>query len=110
MAGIGLNLCRRLLRDRDWAVFSLDALLQDRAIGEPADTGPGPAEAAEAAEIARRVKDAVRALPPGPAAGGRGVLPVRPQPGRSGRPSGHPGRRGQGPAAQSARFAARQPP
>jgi RNA polymerase sigma-70 factor (ECF subfamily) len=65
MAGIGLNLCRRLVRDRDWAVFSLDALLQDRLIGEPADAGPGPAEAAEAAEIARRVKDAVRALPAG---------------------------------------------
>jgi RNA polymerase sigma factor (sigma-70 family) len=65
MAGIGLNLCRRLLRDRDWAVFSLDALLDRRVIGEPAAKGHGPAEAVEAAEIARRVRAAVHALPAG---------------------------------------------
>ena len=65
MAGIGLNLCRRLLRDRDWAVFSLDALLDRRVIGEPAATGHGPADAVEAAEIARRVRAAVHALPAG---------------------------------------------
>jgi RNA polymerase sigma factor (sigma-70 family) len=65
LAGIALNLCRRLLRDRDWAAFSLDALLEDQLISEPAGTGPDPAEAAAAAEVTRRIKDAVSALPPG---------------------------------------------
>jgi hypothetical protein len=37
----------RLLRDRDWAALSLDALLENRVIGEPAGTGTDPAEAAE---------------------------------------------------------------
>ena len=65
LAGIALNLCRRLLRDRDWAAFSLDALLEDQLISEPAGTGPDPAEAAAAAAVSRRIKDAVSALPPG---------------------------------------------
>lgn len=65
LAGIALNLCRRLLRDRDWAAFSLDALLEDHLISEPSGTDPDPAEAATAAEVTRRIKDAVSALPPG---------------------------------------------
>jgi RNA polymerase sigma factor (sigma-70 family) len=65
LAGIGLNLCRRLLRDRDWAAFSLDALLDRQVIGEPADSGTGPADAVLAADLARRVRAAVTALPPG---------------------------------------------
>jgi RNA polymerase sigma factor (sigma-70 family) len=65
LAGIALNLCRRLLQDQDWAACSLDALLADRVISEPASAGPDPAEAAAAAEVTRRIKDAVSALPPG---------------------------------------------
>jgi len=34
-------------------------------IGEPTDTSYGPAEAAEAAEVARWINDAIRALPAG---------------------------------------------
>jgi len=64
LAGIALNLCRRLLQDRDWAAFSLDALLEDQVISEPAGASPDPAEAAAAAEFTRRIKDAVSALPP----------------------------------------------
>jgi RNA polymerase sigma factor (sigma-70 family) len=60
LAGIGLNVCRRLVRDRDWAAFSLDAMA-----GEPADEGRGPAEAAEAAELAQRVRAAIDSLPAG---------------------------------------------
>ncbi|HUB42489.1 MAG TPA: sigma-70 family RNA polymerase sigma factor [Streptosporangiaceae bacterium] len=64
LAGIALNLCRRLLRDRDWAAFSLDALLEDQLISEPAGTHPDPAESATAAQITRRIREAVSALPP----------------------------------------------
>ncbi len=65
LAGIALNLCRRLLHDRAAGVLSLDALLDRRAIGEPADSGTGPADAALAAEQAGQVRAAVTALPPG---------------------------------------------
>jgi RNA polymerase sigma factor (sigma-70 family) len=57
LIGIGLNLCRRALQERArWA----------RADGaEPRAPGPGPAEAAEAAQIAERVRAAIAALPAG---------------------------------------------
>jgi RNA polymerase sigma factor (sigma-70 family) len=57
LIGIGLNLCRRALQERArWA----------RADGrEPPAPGPGPHEAAEAAEIAERVRAAIAALPAG---------------------------------------------
>jgi RNA polymerase sigma-70 factor (ECF subfamily) len=57
LIGIGLNLCRRAMQDRArWARL-------DNA--EPAADGPGPEEAAEAAAIAERVREAIAALPPG---------------------------------------------
>jgi RNA polymerase sigma factor (sigma-70 family) len=57
LIGIGLKLCRRALQDRArWA--RLDGV-------ERAAIGPGPDEAAEAAAIAERVRDAIAALPPG---------------------------------------------
>jgi RNA polymerase sigma factor (sigma-70 family) len=65
LTGIALNLCRRLVRDRDWASFSLDALLAAGLVAEPADGGPSPDDAAAAADVARRVRAAVAALPPG---------------------------------------------
>jgi RNA polymerase sigma-70 factor (ECF subfamily) len=57
LVGIGINLCRRALRERArWA----------RAEGpEPAAADRGPAEAAEAARIAVRVRAAIAELPPG---------------------------------------------
>ncbi len=65
LTGIALNLCRRTLGSRDWAVFSLDALVGDGAIAEPAADGAAPDDAAIAADIARRVRDAVAELPEG---------------------------------------------
>jgi RNA polymerase sigma-70 factor (ECF subfamily) len=58
LIGIGLNLCRRALRER---------ARYDRADGAPdvAAPGPEPDEAADAARIAQRVRDAIAALPPG---------------------------------------------
>jgi RNA polymerase sigma-70 factor (ECF subfamily) len=57
LVGIGLNLCRRAMRERArWA--GLDGV-------DPAAPGPGPDEAAESARIAERVRAAIAALPPG---------------------------------------------
>src|SRR5512133_2208884 len=57
LIGIGLNLCRRALRERArWS--------RSDAADTPA-LGPGPHEAAEAAHIAERVRAAIAALPPG---------------------------------------------
>ena len=64
LTGIALNLSRRALSSRDWAVFSLDALLGDGVIAEPAG-GLRPDDAAVAADIARRVRNAVAELPDG---------------------------------------------
>ena len=57
LIGIGLNLCRRALQERArWA----------HAAGlEPPAPGPGSHEAAEAAQIAERVRAAIAALPAG---------------------------------------------
>jgi RNA polymerase sigma factor (sigma-70 family) len=57
LVGIGLNVCRRTLHERArWTQIELV---------EPAATGPGPDEAAEAARVAALVRDAIAALPPG---------------------------------------------
>ena len=57
LIGIGLNLCRRALQERArWA--------RADAADTPAP-GPGPHEAAEAAQIAERVRAAIAALPAG---------------------------------------------
>jgi RNA polymerase sigma factor (sigma-70 family) len=57
LVGIGLNLCRRALQQRARLAALDDA--------EPADGGPGPDEAAHAAQVAERVRGAIAALPPG---------------------------------------------
>ncbi len=64
LAGIGLNVCRRWLRERARVSWSWEALQGGRAGGWP---GParGPEELAEAAEDARLVRAAVARLPPG---------------------------------------------
>jgi RNA polymerase sigma factor (sigma-70 family) len=64
LAGIGLNVCRRWLRERARAAWSWEAAQGDLAGYWPV-RDQDPAELAEAAEDARRVLDAVAALPPG---------------------------------------------
>jgi hypothetical protein len=54
-AGIALNVARRLLRE----------MRPGPLPGEYPDAGPGPAEQAEAADAARRVREAVATLAPG---------------------------------------------
>src|SRR4051812_2209128 len=88
LIGIGLNLCRRALQERArWA--------RSDAADTPAP-GPGPHEAAEAAQIAERVRAAIAALPAGQRAAvalfhlgglshaeGAGRLGTRPRPGQT---------------------------
>jgi RNA polymerase sigma factor (sigma-70 family) len=64
LAGIGLNVCRRWLRERARAAWSWEAA-QGGLAGYWPVRDQDPAELAEAAEDARRVLDAVAALPPG---------------------------------------------
>jgi hypothetical protein len=64
LAGIGLNVCRRWRRERSRTSWSWEALQGGRLLERPL-RGPGPAELAEAAEDARKVRAAVAALPPG---------------------------------------------
>jgi RNA polymerase sigma factor (sigma-70 family) len=63
LAGIGLNVCRRWRRERARDSWSWGAV-QGGLVGDWPG-GPDPAELAEAAEDARRVRAAVAALPPG---------------------------------------------
>src|SRR5438067_1010368 len=43
LAGIGLNVCRRMLSDRSLTCLSLDTLYGGRAVHEPIDSGGDPA-------------------------------------------------------------------
>jgi uncharacterized protein len=63
LGGIGLNVCRRWRRDQVREDWGLAALTGGRAVPDPAPDGP--AELAEAAEAARRVRGAVGRLPAG---------------------------------------------
>jgi RNA polymerase sigma factor (sigma-70 family) len=65
LAGIGLNVCRSWRRYRPRDAWSWEALLGGRAVQEPVDWRPDPAERAEAADLAARVLRAVADLPPG---------------------------------------------
>src|SRR3954453_1134001 len=102
LIGIGLNLCRRALQERArWA--------RSEAADTPAP-GPGPQEAAEAAQIAERVRAAIAALPAGQRAAvalfharGAPLPPRRAQPRRGGRAPRHSPRRGQDALAQGSR-------
>jgi RNA polymerase sigma factor (sigma-70 family) len=64
LAGIGLNVCRRWLRERARAAWSWEAV-QGGLDGDWPVPDQDPAELAEAADDARRVLAAVAALPPG---------------------------------------------
>lgn len=65
LAGIGLNVCRRLLRARTADTWSWDSLLGGRVLTEPIDEEPGPETVAEAADLRDRVQRAVAGLPAG---------------------------------------------
>lgn len=65
LGGIGLNICRRLLRERSRDGWSWEALHGGRREPEIPDEAPGPEELAEAADIAARTRDAIAVLPPG---------------------------------------------
>jgi RNA polymerase sigma-70 factor (ECF subfamily) len=61
LAGIGLNVCRQLLRERSSRSWWPEAAVDDPAVSGGAD----PQELAEAAELAARVREAVAGLPRG---------------------------------------------
>lgn len=63
LAGIGLNVCRRWLRQRAREGWSWEALHGGGLVTEPAARDPGPEELAEAAELTARVRRAVAGLP-----------------------------------------------
>lgn len=65
LAGIGLNICRRWLRERPRDVWSWEALLGGRQVIEPLDPRAGPDELVEVADVVVRVRRAVAKLPPG---------------------------------------------
>ncbi|MDP9366416.1 MAG: DUF151 domain-containing protein [Chloroflexota bacterium] len=65
LAGIGLNVCRRILRWRRSDPWSWEAVVGGRSGREPVDREPGPEERAEAAEVAARVRRTVAGLPRG---------------------------------------------
>lgn len=65
LGGIGLNICRRLLRERSRDAWSWEALHGGRRESQIPDGAPGLEELAEAADIAARTRDAIAVLPPG---------------------------------------------
>jgi len=67
LARIGLNICRRWLRERSrfTSTWSWESLSGGRLAPECADPTPGPEARAEAADLANRVRRAVADLPPG---------------------------------------------
>lgn len=65
LGGIGLNVCRRMLRERSRDAWSWEALIGGRRLGETAARDSDPAEAAVSADVAARVQRAVAALPRG---------------------------------------------
>ncbi|MGD9890177.1 MAG: bifunctional nuclease domain-containing protein [Dehalococcoidia bacterium] len=65
LAGIGLNLCRRWQRDQRHTALSWEALSGGGYRHEPIDQHEAPADALVAAELQRRVRDAVALLPSG---------------------------------------------
>ena len=65
LIGIGLNLCRALLRERGRQASSLELPLDGGRIAGPHATGPDPALRAEAGDVAVRVREAIADLPPG---------------------------------------------
>jgi RNA polymerase sigma factor (sigma-70 family) len=65
LGGIGLNVCRMLLRTRTQGSVLWDSLDGTHALDEMIDWRRGPAELAEEAEVRERITAAVTALPHG---------------------------------------------
>src|SRR3712207_5293244 len=65
LSGIGLNICRRWLRDRDYNLWSWETLQGGCQVLEPIDWHAGPEEAAEEADLVNQVHRAVAGLPRG---------------------------------------------
>jgi len=65
LGGIGLNICRRMLRERARDGWSWEAVHGGRRADEMPDSGPGPEALAEAADLAERTRNAIAILPPG---------------------------------------------
>ena len=65
LASIGLNVCRRWLRERTRESWSWEALAGGHRLREPATWTEDPEAYSEARELADRVRQAVQALPPG---------------------------------------------
>lgn len=65
LAGIGLNICRRMVRERSRDGWSWEALVGGSRAFEPCAPGAGPDALAEAADLARRTRHLLDVLPPG---------------------------------------------
>jgi RNA polymerase sigma factor (sigma-70 family) len=65
LAGIGLNLCYRLRRQRAREAWSWEALIGGRLLPEPVDPAPSVEDQVEAAALRDWVQDAVAGLPAG---------------------------------------------
>lgn len=65
LGGIGLNVCRRLLRERARNGWSWEAMHGGRSEQDVPDSEPGPEALAEAADLAERTRAAIAILPPG---------------------------------------------
>lgn len=65
LGGIGLNICRRMTRERSRDAWSWEAMQGGRRAPEVADAGPGPEALAEAAILAEHTRAAIAILPPG---------------------------------------------
>jgi uncharacterized protein len=68
LVGIGLNVCRRRLRERAHDFWSWEDVVGGRLVAgpiDPIDDHPGPEEVAEERELAGRVRRAVADLPAG---------------------------------------------
>lgn len=65
LGGIGLNICRRMIRDRSRNGWSWEAALGGHQKPDLPDPEPGPEALAEAADLAERTRAAIAILPPG---------------------------------------------
>lgn len=65
LGGIGLNICRRWLRERSRVAWSWESLAGGRAAAETADPGDGTEAVLEAVELRNAVRRAVVTLPDG---------------------------------------------
>ncbi len=65
LAGIGLNICHRWLRQRTRDTWSWEAVLGGSLLPEPVDPAPGPEEEATVSDLRSRIAAAIASLPDG---------------------------------------------